>query len=158
MPFLTVDPLADLLFSLVAIVILAVIVLIPAILSHPLQALPGVPQKPAFRLNGQEVEPWIAAKQGLLIGPAHRDLVPYDRILDDNQLAAKLERLRAAGERLLLIIEPDGLETAFLFESALSLHGPRTIHQIRLDSACRSPRSRRAKVCASLRVDERGRP
>jgi len=161
-PTLAIDPLADLLLSLVAIVVLAVIVILPAVQrdgarSHaPRQPAASAPSHQVFRLAGRTIEPLVATSQGLRTGPAPEDIVAVDRILDDGALAARLQRMRDEGATLLLVIDPDGAEAAFQFEAVASLHGPPRIRQVRRDPACTHLRSATlARDCAA-RSDRAG--
>ena len=67
-------------------------------------------------------------------------MVAPDRIPDDAGLRELLERLRRDGEPALLVVEPGGLESAFLFEPVAALHGPAEIQQVRAATACAAAR------------------
>lgn len=149
------DPLSDLLLSVAAIIVLAVIVVLPAVRTasdtpdnNPASRPPG---DTVLTLRGQAIEPFFATQHGLRMNAPPGNIVPVDQILDDRQLAEKLRYMRDAGEPLLLIIEPDGFEAAFLFEATASLNGPKRSWQIRLDTACTDEKSKPFKpFCSSL--------
>ena len=140
------DPLADLLLSAVAIIVLAMIAILPTLPRHftsqdnpkdnPTSSVPGFPENSTFRLEGREVEPLVATERGLVIGGRPRRVIPVDRVFFDESLVATLERMRRMDETVVLLIEPNGLETAFQFEVVANLHGPKRMRQIRLDSEC----------------------
>ena len=89
-----------------------------------------------FRLQGLAVHPFAAIGQGLVVEAASARVIPVDRVLSDEGLVATLERMRAAGEAIVLLIDPNGYETAFQFEVMANRHGPKKMRQIRLDSEC----------------------
>jgi hypothetical protein len=134
------DPLADLLLSVAAIIVLAVIAIFPTIRSHSTlrddEARRVVPAKVNFRLHGLSIDPFVAIGQGLVVGADSSRVIPVDRIFLDDGLAGTLERMRAAGKDVVLLIEPDGFETAFQFEVMANRHGAKRMHQIRLESEC----------------------
>jgi hypothetical protein len=145
------DPLADLLLSAVAIIVLAMIAILPTLPRHftsqdspkdnPANSVPGFPQNSSFRLEGREVEPLVATERGLIIGGRPGRVIPVGRVFFDEGLVATLERMRRLDETVVLLIEPDGFETAFQFEVIANRHGPRRMRQIRLDSECGYGRS-----------------
>jgi hypothetical protein len=132
---LHIDPLSDLLLSVAAIIVLAVIVVLPAA-RFSVSTAGKLPDHPQMTFQGQAIQPLFATPHGLRMGSGTADTIPADRILDDQRLAARLQHMREAGEALLLVIEPEGFEAAFLFEAVTSIHGPKRSWQIRLDTAC----------------------
>lgn len=134
------DPLADLLLSVAAIIVLAVIAIFPTIPGHSTlrddQTRRVVPAKVSFRLHGLSVDPFVAIGQGLVVGPDSSRVVPVDRVFLDEGLVGTLEQMRAAGKAVVLLIEPNGFETAFQFEVMANRHGPKRMYQIRLESEC----------------------
>jgi hypothetical protein len=129
------DPLSDLLLSVAAIIVLAVIVLLPAARFSASEA-GKLTDHTAITFQGQAVQPLFATPRGLQIGPGTADTIPVDRILDDQRLTVRLQHMRETGEALLLVIEPEGFEAAFLFEAVTSIYGPKRSWQIRLDTPC----------------------
>jgi len=89
-----------------------------------------------FHLEGRAVHPFVAVERGLIVGEASSRMVPVDRIFFDEGVVAILERMRAAGDAVVLFIEPKGFEPAFQFEVIANRHGPARMHQIRLESEC----------------------
>jgi hypothetical protein len=140
------DPLADLLLSAVAIIVLAMIAILPTLPRHftspdnpnhnPANSVPGFPENSSFRLEGREVEPLVATERGLVIGGRPPRVIPVGRVFFDESLVATLERMRRLDETAVLLIEPNGLETAFQFEVVANRYGPKRMRQIRLDSEC----------------------
>jgi hypothetical protein len=147
------DPLADLLLSAVAIIVLAMIAILPTLPRHftpqdkdnpkdnPTSSVPGFPANSSFRLEGREVEPLVASERGLVIGGRPPRVIPVGRVFFDESLIETLERMRRMDETIVLLIEPNGFETAFQFEGIANLHGPRRMRQIRLESNCSHPKS-----------------
>jgi hypothetical protein len=143
------DPLADLLLSAVAIIVLAMIAILPTLPRHftsqdnlkgnPTSSVAGFPENSRFRLDGREVEPWVASERGLVIGGRPPRVIPVGRVFFDEGLIETLERMRRLDETIVLLIEPNGFETAFQFEGIANLHGPKRMRQIRLESECSHP-------------------
>jgi hypothetical protein len=136
------DPLADLLFGLVAIMIPIFAILLPTMRTAA-DAVPAPNIEAAsalvradLRIDGRPAQPFVAGAQGLKITGEAARLVDVERILDDRPLALALQRLRDQQHPVLLLIEPDGHESAFLFETVAAVHGPARIHQVRIDQAC----------------------
>ena len=153
-PVLAFDPLADLLFGVAAILVLAVVVILPTIRPDGTlrdRSTRRMMQNTELRLDGKAVAPLVAAADGLQL-PARAGqaaaVIPLDRILDDAELVGRLEQMRGSGEPLVLLIDGDGLEAAFQFEAVAALYGPPRIRQIRLDADCRFARSQAAaRLC-----------
>jgi hypothetical protein len=136
------DPLADLLLSVAAIIVLAVIAILPTIPGHSTlrddqsRSIGTVPDKAGFRLQGVAVDPFVAIGQGLVVGPDSSRVIPVDRIFFDEGLVATLQRMRDAGESVVLLVDRNGFETAFQFEVMVNRHGPKVMHQVRLEAEC----------------------
>jgi len=126
------DPLADLLLSVAAIIVLAVIAILPTITSRAGSHHDRV----EFRLEGRAVYPFVAIERGLIVGEAPSRVIPVDRIFFDEGLVSTLERMRTTGDAVVLLVEPNGFEPAIQFEVIANRHGPRGLHQIRLESPC----------------------
>jgi hypothetical protein len=143
---LAVDPLADLLFNMVAIIVIAVIVILPTV-----DATPGVRAPSGFKLDGRSAQTLVATAAGVRLGAGASQLVALRQVLSDEDLARRLERIRDQGDPLLVLIEPDGMEAAFLLETVVSDHGPVQFHQVRLDRACAFANSEQGRaICPSL--------
>jgi hypothetical protein len=126
------DPLADLLLSVAAIIVLAVIAILPTMTRHAGSHHDRV----EFRLERRTVYPFVAIERGLIVGEAPSRVIPVDRIFFDEGLVSILERMRTAGEAVVLLVEPNGFEPAIQFEVIANRHGPVKMHQIRLESEC----------------------
>jgi hypothetical protein len=142
------------LLSAAAIVVIAVIAVLPIMPRH------SMPQRDfsrasqnnvAFRLGDREVEPFIATERGLIVGRLSRRMIPVDKIFFDQALPGILGEMRKADEAVVVLIEPNGFETAFQLEAITSRHGPGRMRQVRLDSECRFARMERvASHCDGL--------
>jgi hypothetical protein len=77
-----------------------------------------------FRLGDREVEPFIATERGLIVGRSSPRMIPVDKIFFDQALPGILEEMRKADEAVVVLIEPNGFETAFQLEAIASRHGP----------------------------------
>ena len=167
-PTIVSDPLADLLLSVVAIVVIVMMAILPTLPRHPVRraaspgelagSMRGLPDNGRFRLHGHAVAPWVATAPGLVVGGAS-ELIPVDRILQSDSLVARLEQMRRRDETMVLLIEPDGFDTAFQLEVVASAHGPQRMHQVRLDAACSHARSAAvARACGLAREAREPRP
>lgn len=138
------DPLADLLFGLIAIVIPAIAVMLPMIQVAAGRTAIGrgdaadVVRASDLRIDGRPAGSLVAAKDGVRLDGGR--LVPLAQLLDDQALRQNLAGLRARGEALLVMIDDGGEEAAFLLETVLAAHGPARILQTRLDPGCRFAR------------------
>src|SRR5690349_17626826 len=95
-----IDPLSDLLFGLVAIIIPAVAILLPMIRVAS-NAVPAPPVmdvdmfvRADLRVDGKSATPFFAGPAGIRTAGPNERLVPIERVLDDQPLAQQLERLR----------------------------------------------------------------
>lgn len=129
---LRIDPFADLLFTLVATVMPAVLLLLPAAQDAPAP----LPDRP-IRIEGRPAALYVARADGLRLGGPEARLVPLDAIPDDLPLRARLAD--AAVGPLLLLVEPEGGEAAFLFEGVLARAGVARIRQVRIAPTCGGP-------------------
>lgn len=148
---LRADPLADLLFTLIAAVLPAIFVLAP-LLQHSTQVVDAhakavAAQAPAtVTVQGAETDPIVAGADGIrLTGPASRTIA-LDRISDDAGLRQTLAGLKGTGRPLLLIIEPNGFEAAFAFEPIAAAYGPAHMAEVRATRSCRDTRDAALKA------------
>ncbi|QOZ76328.1 hypothetical protein XH83_13250 [Bradyrhizobium sp. CCBAU 53351] len=132
-PVLAGDPLADLLLSVAAIIVLAVLAILPSL---PQRDASTAEAEVEFQLDGRRVTPWLATAAGLAIDAPPTTLIPLDRMFLDQTLAATLQGMQRTSEPLVLFIAPGGSEAAFQLEVIASRHGIRRIRQVRLDSGC----------------------
>lgn len=148
------DPLADLLLSAAAIIVIAVISVLPIMPRHSTpqrDSSRGVQNNVVFRLGDREIEPFIATERGLIIDRSSSRMIPVDKIFFDETLPAILNGMRKADEAVVVLIEPNGFETAFQLEAIASRHGPVRMRQVRIDSECHFARMDRiASRCDEL--------
>lgn len=135
----SVDPLADLLFTLIAAVLPAILLLAPTLQrTRPLPPPPietSADKAQAVAVK-RRVAVIIAGADGLhLPGQPDRN-VGLDHIGEDAGLLDLLDRARMASTPLRLLVEPDGLESAFLFEPVAAAHGPAKLELVRADETC----------------------
>jgi hypothetical protein len=134
-PTIVFDPLSDLFFSIVAIVVLAVIIILPTVRLEASQPDP-VANPRRMQINGVDVTPLRAAVDGVHYGPDGGQFASLSDIADDRNLAASIKRAVAAGVPLVILIDPDGDESAFQLEPLLAQSGVGTVTQVRLDWTC----------------------
>ncbi|WP_298958107.1 hypothetical protein [uncultured Methylobacterium sp.] len=128
------DPVADLLFAVTAALLPAILILLPAV-----QLAVRRPASPdGIRVEGRPAETVVARAAGLRL-PDGRS-VALDRIPDDPGTRALLARLREDDGTLLVVVEPDGLESAFVLEPLLAAHGPGRVAQLRATEPCAASR------------------
>lgn len=146
------DPLADLLLSVAAIIVLVVIAILPTIPRHPVSRTDraGLVHDWRFSLENREVHPFFATHEGLLVAGSS-SFIPVDRIFLDDGLVATLERMRRSDDVVVLLVASEGHEAAFQFEVIASRHGPRRMRQVRLDADCNFVTSGRVgRFCGEL--------
>lgn len=149
------DPLADLLFTLIAAVLPAILLLAPLSTrsrnSAQAQeaALAAATARAGIVLEGAPVRPLVAGADGIRIGGGGGRLVDLDRIGEDAGLAAELDRSRADGRPPVLLVEPDGLESAFLLDPVLAEHGVDAVREIRSASPCAEARETASRAICS---------
>jgi len=130
---------ADIFLALVAVIIMMLIWLVPAI-HAPAMLAPAAPAREIWRadirIDGRRPAVFVAEADGLrLAGPAEH-VVPLAGLLGDAGLASALSAARQAGEDVLLVIAPQGHEAAFLFSAAANAAGIAEVVQLRLDEEC----------------------
>ena len=95
------DPLADLLLSAAAIIVIAVIAVLPIMPRHsmPQRDLShGFQNSVVFQVGDRKVDPFIATEQGLIVGRSSSRMIPVDKIFFDEALPGVLEEMRKAKE------------------------------------------------------------
>jgi hypothetical protein len=134
------DPLSDLLFGLVAIIIPIFALLLPAMYmakdTSPDEGIGARLMHAELRVHGALPQRFVAGAKGLHIPGEPAQFIPVDQVLGADAVAAELRGARERQQPVLLMIEPDGLETAFLFEAAAAHAGQQGFFQLRLDPAC----------------------
>ncbi|MBC8129913.1 MAG: hypothetical protein H7Y08_06285 [Rhizobiaceae bacterium] len=128
---------ADLFFALVGVVVFLLITLLPAIQAkNPAAAMPDDLWAVEMTLGAEPAFVAVAGADGLRLPADGNRTVALGAVLDDPALASTLSALVAGGRNILLVIEPDGSEAAFLFEALTGAVGVADIHQVRMDTAC----------------------
>lgn len=147
-----IDPFADLLFALIAMVLPAILVLLPALhLGAARRPTPetGPATASAVTVGGRPAATIVAEAGGLRLASSGNRRIPLDAVPDEPALRAALAELRAAETPLLVVIEPAGLEAAFLLEPVAAAHGPDRIAQLRAPTPCAEARDPAlARACA----------
>ena len=147
---------ADIFLALVAVVILMLLSLLPAIRTPG-----GLAQRPAVEadwsnvvIEGRSPAIYVAEATGIRVADDDTRVGPDD-ILQDRGLA---ERLRAAARdrSILLVIEPEGQESAFLFSSLAGSLGVGRFYQLRVDAQCAHVRD--AALARTCRAASAGEP
>ena len=150
----TVDPFADLLFALAAAVLPVILVLLPAIHLAVGGSAAREPRRDEVTVDGRPAWIVVAQSGGLLLPSEGGRLVALDAIADDGGLRAALAGLKRDGRPLLLVIEPDGTESAFVLEPVLAAFGSARIEQARATTTCETAGTDAlARACAA-RVPE----
>jgi len=126
------DPLADLMFTMIAVVLLALIVLLPFV-GAPARPLPVADRAHRNRvvIGGKKAIVLFARVDGLRWGSATAQSVALEAIPNAPSLDRLLRRVRGAGSPLVVSIGPRGSEAAFELEPALARSGPKIVYQIR---------------------------
>src|SRR5216683_3733930 len=100
-PILIADPLADLLLSVAAIIVLVVIAILPTVPRHSFshddatRSTRVLSTESSFRFEGHSVDPIFATEKGLVLGASFARVIPVDRIFFDADLVAMLSRMRS---------------------------------------------------------------
>lgn len=127
---------ADIFLALVAVVILMLLSLLPAI-----QKPGGLTAPQTAEMHWKEVvidglKPAVYIATGADLQAVDDDTrVGLDDVLQNQTLSNSL-KAAAENRSILLVIEPDGQESAFLFASLMGSLGVDQFHQLRVDSAC----------------------
>ena len=127
---------AEVFFALIAVVIIMLLALLPAIRKPEALAAPaGAGQAGTdLRIHGSKPDEFVAEEDGLRF--AKRPPVALDRMLGDEALRAALESASKAGRDVLLVVRPRGREAAFLFDAVAHRAGVSSIYQLRVDAGC----------------------
>lgn len=142
-----IDPFADLLFALIATVLPAILVLLPML--HLATTRQSAPTSAVVAVAGRRAATIVAEATGLRIASVDNRQIALSAVPVDRGLRETLMSLRAAETPLLVLIEPSGLEAAFLLEPVAAAHGPAQIMQLRAATSCTETRdSALAQICA----------
>lgn len=109
------DPLSDIFFGLVAVILLILSFLLPL----ARQAPDPVPVPTKFTYQGAEATIILADAAGLLFDPegSGRLDVPLDALYTDSRVMARMQAMKAAGTVPFVVIAQDGHESLFVFET-----------------------------------------
>ena len=136
-----VDPLSDLLFTMVAILLLVFMTLLPGMVMSGNQ---GQSRQVAearslgtfdLDLHGVSVTPYLAVRTGIV--RSGKPPIGLEGITGSASLSDELASQITRGEAVVLLIAPHGLEAAFEFEALAAAKRLQRLHQIRLDAGCR---------------------
>jgi hypothetical protein len=124
------DPFADLFFTLAAIVLIALVVGGPQSVAPQREALR---ERLAAQLNAAAEDILIlsAGGDGVRTSAAPQRVIAPDAILTDAALRYDIATAQAAGKKFALVIDRNGLDTAFQLESLLGDLGVAQIAQAR---------------------------
>ncbi|MEO9530048.1 hypothetical protein [Roseibium sp.] len=138
------DSSADVMIGLVAVVLLAVLMVIPlADFAHTRnlvqeQTVEALTHAGKLTVAGRDAHVFLAMPDRLVLpGSAGReDAIHVDDILDDAGLQARIAKLRRDNAVPVLIVTERGQESAFLVETVLNRLGVPALSRIFLDSSC----------------------
>jgi hypothetical protein len=127
---------AEIFLALVAVVIMMLLALSPAIRT-PGALAPSPPFEvwnADLRIEGRIPTVLVAEAQGLRLAASAQTAVALDAILDDKALDDALRQAAKEGRDILLVIRPQGQEAAFLFSALANGLGIGGIYQLRVDA------------------------
>lgn len=139
---------ADIFLALVAVVILMLLTLLPAIRKPGELGSPQTADLSWHRvvIDGEKPAVYVAAGAFLQVG-AGDVRVELDDILQNQALSNDLQTA-SQNRSILLVVEPDGQESAFLFASLMGSLGIGQFYQLRVEASCAHIRdSRLAGLC-----------
>jgi hypothetical protein len=133
------DPLSDLMFTMIAIVLLALIALLPQILARQTETS-HVRHRPhvlaaSYPIDGVDAVPMVASSRGVRVSGA-TTAVGIDEILGNPDIVAFLTALKSKKQRLIVAVDPDGSEAAFQLEGVLARAAPQPIFEMRSADGC----------------------
>lgn len=148
---------ADIFLALVAVVILILLSLLPAI-----QKPGGLAPQPAAEpdwgnvvIDGKAPALYVAESADIRV-IENETRVGLNDILQDQGLSEGL-RAAAQGRSILLVIEPEGQESAFLFSSLAGSLGVGQFYQLRVDAQCAYMNDATlARICRSAKAGAAG--
>lgn len=132
---------ADVMIGLVAVMLCAVMALVPLLnlagdghLSQ-LMITEALGRETEAMVGDHAARVFVASEQGVSL-PEEGMFVLLDALLDDRRLPSEVERTLNSGERPLLLITERGQEAAFLLEGIFSRAGGGQLSRVFLDSSC----------------------
>lgn len=138
-PAAILDPLTDLFFTVAAVVLALIAVLVPSlhiartVSTPPERVLERLRNAPAILVDERPAVLLIAGGTGLRLDGFD---VPLDRIPGDAALRKILAEVARSGQPLVVAITPDGQESAFLLDAVAARVGIREMSQVRVDRFC----------------------
>ena len=129
---------AEVFFALIAVVIMMLLALVPAIRNPDALAAPPVfkAAEADIRIGAEKPEKFVAGAEGLTTGRPKARTLALDRVLDDRGLEDALRAAARENRKILLVVERRGEEAAFLFDALASRAGIRSVYQLRVDAGC----------------------
>gem|GEM_PF-6366053 len=150
------NSMADLLFTMVAILLLAFMSILPglALGAWTHQRKPQEKQATplaqiSFQSGGEHAVVFLARLDALVLPEAGAAPVARDAILDNPRLTELLDAQTRQKTMVTLLVTQDGLETAFEFEALAASRGISRIRQIRFDGPCQLAGQVRIAECES---------
>jgi hypothetical protein len=139
---------ADIFLALVAVVILMLLSLLPVIRKPGGLAAPQTVARTwdEVVIDGEKPAIYVAAGAGIEMAD-NKTRIGLDDILQNQTLSHDLQTTQQ-GRSILLVIQPDGQESAFLFASLVGTLGVGEFYQLRMDPDCAYVRdTKRADLC-----------
>lgn len=126
---------ADTFLALVGVVIIMLLSLAPALRGNPAPASEAGSEASAPQSVGGTLA-FVAEADSLRVAGKEGTATPLAAILGSPALAGALRDAAAGGRSVLLLIEPQGQEAAFLFGALAYRAGIGRIRQVRLSGPC----------------------
>jgi hypothetical protein len=128
---------ADLFFTLIAVVVLMLLALVPAIRTPgALNPQKEAPWRAELEVDGRRPLVAVAERGGLRLTGEGERLVPLGTMLDDAALREALRPAVSGARPLLLLVTPEGGEAAFLFDALAARVGIAGLDQVRISRNC----------------------
>ena len=154
---LAAEPLADLMFTMIATVLLLLIAMFPSHSSNSDSAASddaaSLGRAPIV-INHRRAAALVASQAGIELPQQGAAMISIDSLSEDAHLRSFLENLRKADAPLVVIVGKEGLESSFELEGVLAAYGPQTIYQVRLDRECQQPSGETPRTCGASFVSE----
>lgn len=139
---------ADLFFTLIAVVVLMLLALLPAIRTPgALAPQRESPWQARLTVEGRTPLVLVARRGGLLVAGEAERSVALDRIVADPGLGDALRRAAQDGTPPLVFVTAEGGEAAFLLDALAGSLGLATLDQVRIDRDCRFAPGQAGRFC-----------